>query len=1108
MRSKALWVAVCILAAAAVAGAQSITGTIVGTVSDQSGAVLPGVEITIQNLATNQTRTAITSERGEYSVPLIPIGEYSVTAGLPGFRTEVRPKIAVQVDAHVKIDFTLQVGEISDKVLVTEEAPLVQATSASLGNVVDNRKIQELPLNSRDFNALALLVPGATPPQNGSGNQYRGGMNIGGGHERANNFSYDGMNITSGNVFTYAFKPSVDEIQEFKVLPNSYDAESGRGEGGMVVVTSKSGSNAFHGGVFEFIRNEKFDAHNFFDAPGSRKPPFKRSQFGGNLGGRIFKDKTFFFVNYEGLKRRESDTATATVPTPKMHSGDFSELATPIRDPLTGQPFQGNFIPPDRMDAFGKTLMAWYPLPDSNGICNHIAGFPVSCHLTAGTVGNLITTPRATEDSAQQTIRLDHTFSPKDTLFARYSLWRDTFIDPYNQYSGFSNIPYPRLDIQHNHAVTLSYTHVFSPTLLNTAKAGFSRLKQARSPLPGQPDFLIQVQPQIPIPGVLALAVNPRITGIPAARPTGYDPIGYAGNQPDGRSDLDYQYTDTLSWTKGSHSMKFGADLARFQIFRYNFSAAARGDYRFNAVYTGNSIADMLLGYPNAALRSFGGANHYWFENQFAGFVQDDWKFSPRLTVNLGIRIESFTPWWEKFGRESNWNPTTPNTIYLAGSPTPKREYQRGDQMDPAVAAYSSSFSFVDLKSKWIWNVHYPLNWMPRVGFAWDVFGNSKFLMRGGSGIFFVSRDTDYNQGHNFPFRISQTFNNPQPNATTHLLSNGTFTLDSPFAGTASSSTTLSANDTNYPRGYVHKYSLGLEYQFLPDFVLDLDYSGYYSRKLTDTYNINQPPPGSGAIASRTYFPKFGAITWRAEDGNGIYNALQSRVERRFSDGMTILNSFTWQKVMADISSNGGGLGEAGFQDPFNRRAHYGPAAYDFRFRWVFSMNYLIPAGRGHRFLGNAPAVVDGVLGGWELSAIQTFQTGGPLTPILSSDNANTGGTNYPNRIGDGNLPKSQRTIDHYFDTSAFVKPPQYTFGNSGRNIIYGPSFSDLDFSLMKLFKVREVQDLQFRSEFFNLLNHPSFALPNNVIGAATAGHIFQTVGTPRQIQFGLKYRF
>jgi hypothetical protein len=555
--------------------------------------------------------------------------------------------------------------------------------------------------------------------------------------------------------------------------------------------------------------------------------------------------------------------------------------------------------------------------------------------------------------------------------------------------------------------------------------------------------------------------------------------------------------------------MKMGVDFARFQIFRYNFSSAARGDYRFsNNVYTGNALADMLLGYPSAALRSFGGANHYWFENQFVGFFQDDWKATSRLAFNLGLRLETFTPWWEKFSRESNWDPKTPDTIYLAGSPSPKREYQRGDQMDPIVAAYSSTFTFVNLNSKWIWDTHYQLGWVPRFGFAYDVRGDSKFLVRGGTGIFFVSRTTDYNQGHNFPFRISQTFNNPQPNATTHVLAPGTFTMQAPFAGTPSSAVTLSADDRNYPRGYVHKFSLGIEWQFLRDFVLDLDYSGYYSRKLTDTYNINQPPPAPGAIASRTYFPKFGAITWQAEDGNGTYHALQSKVERRFSNGLTLLNALTYQKVMADISSNGGGNGEAGFQDPFNRRAHYGPAAYDFRFRWVLSVNYLIPAGRGHQFLGNAPRVVDGILGGWELSSVQTFQTGGPFTPLWNSDNANTGGTNYPDRIGDGNLPKSQRTVAHYFDTNAFVKAAPFTFGNSGRNILYGPSFENLDFSLMKLFKVREDQDVQFRAEFYNIMNHPNFALPNASIGTANAGHIFSTVGNPRQIQFGLKYRF
>lgn len=1068
--------------------AQTTTGTVLGTASDQSGAVLPGAEITLLNLGTNQGRTALTNERGEYSIPMVPIGSYKLTAVMPGFKTEERQRFEVQVDQRVRIDFTLEVGAVSEKVLVTEEAPLVQSSSASLGSVVDNRKIAQLPLNSRDFEKLALLVPGATPPQVGSGNQYRGGMTIAGQQERANNFSYDGTNITSPNVFTYTYKLSVDEIQEFKVLPNSYDAQSGRGQGGMIVVTSKSGSNEFHLGLFEFIRNDVFDARNFFNVVGTPKPPIRRNQFGGNLGGPIARDKSFFFYNFEGLYRRDSETRVATVPSLEMRRGDFSALSTPIRDPLTGQPFAGNIIPPQRIHPFGATMMSWYPSPMISG----------------ATTRNLVSAPKGTDQSTQNTLRLDHTFSPKDNVFARYSRYFDRFVDPFNQYTGFSNIAFPRLDIQHNHAATLSYTHVFSPTVLNTAKAGFSRLRQERTPLPDVTDFKL-IQPLLPIPGIKVPEIIPPITGIPAIRPNGVEPIGYAGNQPDGRSDLDYQYTDTLSWVKGNHSMKFGFDYERAQIFRHNYGSAVRGDYRFDGRYTGNGVADMLLGLPSSALRGFGGQQHYWFQNQFMFYIQDDYKISPRLTLNLGLRYENYTPWFEKFNRASNYIPET-NTVELSGTPTPQREYQRGDQMDPLVAAFSARIKFVDTGTKFFFN-HDNNNYAPRLGFAWDAFGQGKFLVRGGTGTFFVNPGTDYGQGHNYPFRISQTFNNPQPNATTRIAGSNVFTLTAPFAGQASSAVTMSGKDKNARLGYVQKYSLGFQWEFRPNFVADIDYMGSLSRKLGSSVNINQPPPGSGSIDSRRPIPNFGSITVSEPSGNAHYNALQTRVERRFSGGMTFTNSYTWQKVMETQSSSGGGDGESGYQDPLNRKANKGPAAFDFRHRWVFSVVYELPVGRGRSFLTSLPKFADAFLGGWEISGIQSFQTGGPYTPTLSGDNANTGGVNRPNRIRDGNLPKSQRTIEHYFDTGAFVTPERFTFGNSGRNILYGPSFANLDFSLMKIFTVGENRTLQFRSEFFNILNHPNFALPSHRLGTPQFGGIFQAF-QERQIQFGLKFKF
>lgn len=1058
--------------------AQSTTGTVLGSVKDQSGAVLPGVEITVLNLSTNQSRTTVTNERGDYTVPQVPIGVYSVAATLPGFKTEVRQRIEIQVDQRARIDFTLEVGQVTEKVMVTEEAPLVQATSASLGSVVDNQKIQQLPLNSRDFEKLALLVPGATPPQPGSNLSFRGGISIGGAGERGNNFTLDGISNTTHNVFTYVYKPSVDEIQEFKVQPNAYDAESGRGEGGQITVTTKSGSNALHGTVFEFLRNDKLDARNFFE---KEKAPFKRNQFGGNLGGPIKKDKTFFFVNYEGLRLRQSETRTATIPTSRMRAGDFSELSAQIRDPQTGQPFPGNVIPANRLHPTGVKMMNLYPNTNLSAIAR-----------------NFVASPKSPDDSNQFTFRVDHNFSTSDTFFARYSKYNDHFFDAYNQQNGFTNVPgFARDDYQRNHAATLSHTHVFGPALINTAKAGFSRLLQDRR-TESQADYVAQLG----IPGPIVR--DPSVKGVPRISPTGIDGLGNPSNLPQGRSDLHYQYVDTMSWTKGNHSIKFGVDIARMQIFRRNFGAD-RGEYRFDGRYTGNPVADMIMGLPSSATRAIGDSHNWWFETQYESFFQDDWKIAPRLTLNLGMRYEYVTPWYDKFFRASNFNPDTA-AVELSGTPAPQREYLRVETLDPQVAAISRGLKFVDLGTKYFYATD-KNNFMPRLGFAFDALGTGKLLVRGGTGLFFVNLETASSHGNNYPFRLTQTFTNATVPAATRIAPANTFSLTAPFAGQAGATITMTARQKSFEVGYVQKYSFGFQWEFLPNFVADVDYMGSYGRKLNTSYAINNPRPSpTGSPNVGRPFAGFGNISFTESSANSNFNSLQTRIERRFSRGLTLINAYTWQKILGEAAD--GGNGESNYQDPLNRSENRGPASFDYRHRWALSVVYELPFGHGRRFLADIPGVANAILGGWEISTINTFQTGRPLTPLLGTDNSNTGvGNDRPDRIRDGNLPKKERTIDHYFDTGAFVAPPRGTFGNSGRNFVYGPSLANTDISFNKKFVLANERELQFRSEFFNLFNHTNFDLPDRTVTGPNFGKIFRAFQS-RQIQFGLRFKF
>jgi hypothetical protein len=1077
-----LFGAVCLVFLLSVSGfAQSTTGTILGTVKDQSGAVLPGVEITVVNAGTNQSRATITNERGDYTAPQLAIGAYSVTASLPGFKTEVRQRIEIQVDQRARIDFTMEVGQVNDKIMVTEEAPLVQTSSASLGSVVDNQKIQQLPLNSRDFEKLALLVPGATPPQPGSSLAFRGGITIGGANERGNNFTLDGISNTTHNVFTYVYKPSVDEIQEFKVQPNAYDAEAGRGEGGQITVTTKSGSNAFHGTLFEFIRDDTMDARNFFDV---QKAPFRRNQFGGNLGGPIEKNKTFFFFNYEGLRLRQTDTRTATVPTDAMRNGDFSAVAGGVRDPLTGTNFPNNVIPADRISPIGRKMLEFWPAPNRPTQPNDPR--------------NYVASPISPDDSNQITARVDRTLSTKDNIFVRYSIYKDHFLDAYNQQSGISNLPgYARDDFQKNQAATISYTRVFSPNLLTTGKAGLSRLLQDR-----RTQDKTNYVPILGIPGLYI--ADEGITGVPDIRANGIERVGNPSNLPQGRSDMHYQYVNTTNWTKGDHSMKFGMDYARMQIFRRSWGND-RGVYNFDGRYSGQGVGDLLLGFPASSGRALGDSHAYLLERQWMFFYQDDWKVSPHLTLNLGLRYEWITPWWEKFNRMASYNAETGN-FEIAGDPSQQREYLRAESLDPQLAQISAGLKFVDVGDKYLYNPDRN-NFMPRIGFAWDPKGQGKFLVRGGVGTFYVTLTTAQNLSGTYPFRISQTFNNTTPPANTRIMPANTFSISNPFSGTISATINTESWQKDFQVGYVQKFSLGTQWEFLPNFVLDMDYSGSLTRKMWTTYNINSPLPGAGNVAMRRPIAGYGTISRTESSGTQSYNALETRLERRFSHGMTFINSYTWQKVLGTTVF--GGDGASGYQDPRNMKANKGPESFDVRHRDTFSVVWELPVGNGRRFLGSASGVVDALLGGWQLSGIQTIQAGRPFTVVMSTDNSNTGlGSDRPNRIADGNLPQSERTIDRYFDINAFEAPAAFTFGNAGTGILYGPRYVNTDLSLNKNMKVKESAQLQVRAEFFNLLNHPTFDLPNRTFGNPQFGKVFRALPTQRNIQLGARFKF
>jgi hypothetical protein len=1064
--------------------AQNITGTITGTTQDQTGAVLPGVEITVVNVATALSRTVITGEVGVYVVPLLPAGNYRLTAVLPGFTTGIREGIVLQVSQRVSVDFEMRIGALTETVLVTEAAPLVDSETSSVGNVIENRRVVELPLNGREFQQLTLLVPGAMPANPGSVEQAYGAVSVAGTRETSTAFTLDGMDIVDGLVPRPSFKPSVEIIQEFKVMTSTYAAELGRTAGGQVIVTTKSGSNAFHGSVFHFLRNSVFDAKNFFDPPDQPIPGYKRNNFGATLGGPVVPNRTFFFVAYEGLRTRQAQTRTASVPSLAMVAGDFSELSTAIRDPFTGEPFPGNVIPEDRINPVGQNIARLYPAPN-----------------LSDPVRNFVSSPTYRQNVDQYTTRLDHSFSNNNNFFVRYTYNDDFQLDVFDFYQGITNLPgYGRQDDQTNHSVAMTDTHVFTPNFVGEFRLGYNRYYQLRAQ-----ENRADIPGQLGIPGTTK---DPRDTGFPDFGITGFDTIGKRSSFPSDRMDNTYQLNQSLTYTRGGHTIKFGTQTARFESHNLQ-NGGQQGRFRFDGRYSGNSLADVLLGFPRQTRITRGDTRNPIYRVTFAGFLQDDWKVTPRLTLNLGIRYDLVTPVVSCCDRMSNFNPET-GIIEIAGEPSLRRDISRpdldlgGPDFSPDLATLAQSVAMVNTGKRSVYSLDHN-DFAPRIGLAYRILDNDQLVLRTGYGIYYdmlYLNSGGLGVGRNYPFKVIQTFN---ANATTPNIR-----IDDPFpVGFGSATVSPRSLREEFRTGYVHQYNFGFQYQPFLDLLVDLKYVGSKSTKLSRSVNINQAvlpsgPNDTSSVSSRRPFQGFGSINLSEPAANANFNSLQLRLERRFSDGLTLLGAYTWSKSIDDHS---GQRGSGDRNVPLNHHdfntSMRGLSNFDARHRLVLSYIYELPFGNGSGF-GNW------LINGWQLSGITTFQSGRPLTPNISSDLSRTGNTggDRPILVGNPVLPRGERTPDRWFNTDAFELPAGGTFGNSGRSIVTGPGINNWDFSLIKNNRFGDNRNLQFRTEIFNLANHPQFAMPNRSANSQQFGKIFETSQFSRQIQFALKILF
>ncbi|MCB9383505.1 MAG: TonB-dependent receptor [Bryobacterales bacterium] len=1110
---------------------QANLATVTGVVTDDTGAVIPGANVSIRNTGTNDVRQISTGAEGVYTITALPPGGYELKATSEGFRQYIEQGIQLQTGQNLRVDIMLEIGAVTESITVDAQMVTLNTENGTIkGDVIVQEEIQELPLAGRDFTDLAFFTPGVVPKAEGGQGS---GLAVNGARASNTNFYVDGFDNRNARGAAAQIRPNIDALQEFKMEVSGYSAEYGRMAGGILNMAIRSGTNEFHGNVNYFLRNDVLDARGFFERD---KIALRQNQFAVTVAGPIIKNKTFFLASFEGMRRTQDSTKLTRVPSLMERAGDYSQslntagAALYLRDRLASGAcnannqkscFANNMIPASRIDPIGQTLADTYPIPNRD----------------VGATGfNYFTVAPDVDNWNSPLFKIDHKIGENNLAFR----WQTRYSDTQNPFAGSDTGLFGLFTQDDRSLAGIDYTHMISPSLLFEVRAGYARNYTVQHGRNGGENIAQQLGLPDLIPEGEAQNKPTLLDWPQIFAGNNFAQLGPGANMPVEYFTTDWQYGGKLTWIKGKHNMKFGFNSNLVQMNQPYFNNQ-RGTYRFVGNRTGNSIADMQLGWLNNVTRQVGFNRNYWRQRALGAFVNDDWKATRKLTLNLGLRWEVNQAPWDKYDRLGSYDTDTLKLVIASDENAPANYQDLLDVTnlrDVVVTAADANRPRSVIKTDWI-------NFSPRVGIAYRV--NDKTVVRTGYGMFLagdILNNLRNNLSNQFPFAINQNFvgQNNNPNLVS---------LQDPFPGsreTITGTTTVNGFTMNPKQAYLQSWNFTIERQLPGSTALELDYRGSKGTHLQRRYDFNQPYRTLDSYVSGEGFQRpisnWNAINIFGTHANSIYNAFNASWRKRSRGGLFWRLNYSFSKSI-DTASQANGQSQGGFAQALDARNLWldrGRSDWDRRHVFTAIANSQLPFGKGRSIGANWSGVTQAVLGGWQLSGTMTMYSGSPMTIETTVPNLNLGGSARPNRIRDGKVPSDwqpgKKGVDFpFYDLSAFESVPCYVedpsdapagcitesaygfspfgFGTAGRNILDGPGLWSSDVALSKNFRIKEGHNLQLRVEAFNVLNRANFVIQDDMtFFDGIAGGLLSQVGAvgrgggPRIFQYALKYRF